>query len=89
MLAALSLLAIVTHKDFQYTLKLVGYELFPKGYQFVVTSTLDETLQKLKDEMEKKDAKIKEMEVKYNMMQEELRKLQCLVTSVSVPLTKI
>jgi len=43
--AALSLLAVVTHKDFHYTTYLLGYQQFPKGYQFMLTSRLDESIQ--------------------------------------------
>jgi len=48
------------HKDFHYKTWLLGYQQFPKGYQFMVTSTLDESIQQLIDKMEQKSAKIKD-----------------------------
>lgn len=80
LLAALALLTIIIHKDFKYAVLLQGFELFPKGYQFVVKTSLDETLEDLRAKLKKKDEKIQEIEIKYSMVQEELLKLQCLVT---------
>ena len=99
--AALELIGVITHKDFHYTMPIKpSFGVYPEGYQYVVTTKLDEQIAKLEglraeimSEMHVKISSEMHAEIASEMKQKdkciaemhtEIAKLKCLVNTVAI-----
>ena len=69
----------------------VKFGVYRKGFQFVVTTVIDDRISRLEEEVKRKEEnekdmvkKMKEIEGKHAILQTEVAKLRCLFTSVEV-----